>query len=116
MCGLRLLTDYEIKTAKSHLSKLRFTETTETTEGTTQQQFTVGKLCYHSRVCMCHSWYNSKDMYIISSPHLHCKFSVWNTYILWRNSITISVYEHDVAIANKKKETGARKAAWKKYF
>lgn len=55
-------------------------------------------------------------MYIISSPHLHCKFSVWNTYILWRNSITISVYEHDVAIANKKKETGARKTAWKKYF
>lgn len=101
MCGLRLLTDYEIKTAKSHLSKLRFTETTETTEGTTQQQFTVGKLCYHSRVCMCHSWYNSKDMYIISSPH---------------HSITISVYEHEVALANKKKETGARKAAWKKYF
>lgn len=103
MCGLRLLTDYEIKTAKSHYSKLRFTETTETTEGTTQQQFTVGKLCYHSRVCMCHSWYNSKDMYIISSPHLHC-------------STTISVYEHEVALANKKKETGARKAAWKKYF
>lgn len=41
LCGLRLLTDYKIKTAKSHLSKLHFTETTETTEGTTQQQFTV---------------------------------------------------------------------------